>query len=95
VTRLPNKVERVFSFRTPNSDRWSGAKELRVPTMLDHLSRGLPVAATITKFSRLHPRMLHGEKAGLDVETTTRCPAQRIGNQVLASGYIFREFLIT
>jgi len=59
--------QRVIFVTTPNSDPWSGAEELWARTAVDLMSRGVPVSASVTAFSPLHPRTLDLQARGADL----------------------------
>jgi glycosyltransferase involved in cell wall biosynthesis len=48
-------------------DLWGGSEELWSRTAMDLVSRGVPVSASVTKWSPLHPRVLQLRTCGVDL----------------------------
>jgi glycosyltransferase involved in cell wall biosynthesis len=61
------RPQRIIFVTTPNTDPWSGAEELWARTALELVSLGLPVSASVTEFSTLHPRMLDLRARGVEL----------------------------
>jgi glycosyltransferase involved in cell wall biosynthesis len=64
---VQGKRQRIIFVTTPNSDPWSGAEELWARTAVELMSRGVPVSASVTAFSPLHPRTLDLQARGVEL----------------------------
>jgi glycosyltransferase involved in cell wall biosynthesis len=58
---------RIVFVTTPNSDPWAGSEELWGRTALDLVAQGIPVSASVTEFSPLHPRMQELRARGVEL----------------------------